>query len=69
VSGRAHLILYPSWGYGRFGLRSNEASRMVRIMLLGHSAFGVGIGLRTALLLKPAAEESLGVAPVGTPTE
>jgi Protein of unknown function (DUF2938) len=50
------LILYPSWGYGCFGLRSNEASRMVRIMLLGHIAFGGGIGLWTALLLKPKAE-------------
>jgi hypothetical protein len=50
------LILYPSWGYGWFGLRSDEASRMVRIMLLGHLAFGVGIGLWTALLLKPKAD-------------
>jgi Protein of unknown function (DUF2938) len=63
------LILYPSWGYGWFGLRSNEASRMARVMLLGHIAFGVGIGLWTALLLKPAAEKSLGVAPVGAPIE
>lgn len=50
------LILYPSWGYGWFGLRSDEASRMVRIMLLGHLAFGAGIGLWTALLLKPKAD-------------
>lgn len=63
------LILYPSWGYGWFGLRSDEASRMIRIMLLGHIAFGGGIGLWTALLIKPEAEKSLGAAPVGTPIE
>ena len=39
------LILYPSMGYGWFGLRSGEAARIGRIMLLGHAAFGVGIGL------------------------
>jgi len=39
------LILYPSLGYGWFGLRSGEAARICRIMLLGHTAFGMGIGL------------------------
>ena len=39
------LILYPSMGYGWFGLRSGEAARIGRIMLLGHTAFGIGIGL------------------------
>lgn len=39
------LVLYPSLGYGWFGLRSGEAGRLTRIMLLGHAAFGVGIGL------------------------
>ncbi len=39
------LVLYPSMGYGWFGLRSGEAARLNRIMLLGHTAFGVGIGL------------------------
>jgi hypothetical protein len=33
-------------GYGLFGLRSGEAARLNRIMLLGHAAFGIGIGLR-----------------------
>jgi hypothetical protein len=60
------LILYPSWGYGWFGLRSDEAERMIRIMLLGHVAFGGGIGLWTAILVKPAAQESHGAAPVVT---
>jgi hypothetical protein len=39
------LVLFPSSGYGWFGLRSGEAARLNRIMLLGHTAFGVGIGL------------------------
>ncbi|MGD0123051.1 MAG: DUF2938 family protein [Candidatus Limnocylindrales bacterium] len=39
------LVLYPSLGYGCFGLRSGEAARPNRIMLLGHTAFGIGIGL------------------------
>ena len=39
------LILYPSLGYGWFGLRSGEAARLSRTMLLGHVAFGLGIGL------------------------
>ena len=39
------LIMFPSMGYGWFGLRSGEAARLNRIMLVGHIAFGVGIGL------------------------
>jgi hypothetical protein len=39
------LIMFPSMGYGFFGLRSGDAARLGRIMLLGHTAFGVGIGL------------------------
>jgi hypothetical protein len=39
------LVLFPSLGYGWFGLRSGEAGRLARAMLLGHTAFGVGIGL------------------------
>jgi len=39
------LVPFPSLGYGWFGLRSGEAARLNRIMLLGHTAFGVGIGL------------------------
>jgi len=38
------LILYPSWGYGWFGLRADDAGRMARVMLLGHTVFGAGIG-------------------------
>ncbi len=37
--------MFPSMGYGWFGLRSGDAARLNRIMLLGHTAFGVGIGL------------------------
>ena len=39
------VVLSPSLGYGWFGLRSGDAARLDRIMLLGYSAFGVGIGL------------------------
>jgi hypothetical protein len=39
------LMMFPSMGYGWFGLRSGEAGRLNRIMLVGHTAFGVGIGL------------------------
>ena len=39
------LIMFPSMGYGWFGLRSGDAARINRIMLLGHIAFGLGIGL------------------------
>jgi Protein of unknown function (DUF2938) len=39
------LVLFPSLGYGWFGVRSGEAARLNRIMLLGHTAFGAGIGL------------------------
>ena len=39
------LVMFPSMGYGAFGLRSGDAARLGRIMLLGHTAFGIGIGL------------------------
>lgn len=39
------LVLFPSLGYGWFGLRSGEAARLGRIVLVGHTAFGIGIGL------------------------
>lgn len=39
------LLMFPSMGYGWFGLRSGEAARLNRIMLLGHVAFGIGIGV------------------------
>jgi hypothetical protein len=44
------LVMYPSWGLGPCARRSGEAWRLVRIMLLGHSAFGIAIGLWTTLL-------------------
>jgi hypothetical protein len=42
------LVMFPSMGYGLFGLRSGEAARLNRIMLLGHVAFGAGIGCWTS---------------------
>ncbi|MCX6372770.1 MAG: DUF2938 family protein [Actinobacteria bacterium] len=44
------LVMYPSWGLGPFAVRSGEATRLLRIMLLGHTAFGAAIGLWTMLL-------------------
>jgi hypothetical protein len=38
------LGLFPSVGYGWFGRRSGEAARIDRIILLGHTPFGIGIG-------------------------
>lgn len=39
------LVMFPSMGYGFAGQRSGEAGRLVRVMLLGHVAFGLGIGI------------------------
>jgi hypothetical protein len=46
------LVLFPSLGYGPLGLRSGDATRLARIMFVGHTAFGVGIGIGTALLVR-----------------
>lgn len=42
------LVMYPSMGYGCWGRRSGHVGRLVSSMLLGHAAFGVGIGLWAA---------------------
>ncbi len=39
------LVMFPSMGYGWLGLRTGDAARLDRIMVLGHVAFGLGIGL------------------------
>jgi hypothetical protein len=44
------LVMYPSWGLGAFALRSADAPRLLRIMLLGHTAFGAAIGVWTGVL-------------------
>jgi hypothetical protein len=49
------LAMHPSWGLGAFARRSPEAPRVLRAMLVGHTAFGAGIGIWTALLRHPAA--------------
>jgi hypothetical protein len=41
------LVMFPSMGYGCCGRHSGDARRVRSIMLLGHTAFGVGIGLWT----------------------
>lgn len=42
------LVMFPSMGYGLGGRKSADARRMRSVMLLGHTAFGAGIGLCTA---------------------
>ena len=42
------LVMFPSMGYGCCGLRSGDACRVVCSMLVGHAAFGAGIGLWAA---------------------
>ena len=44
------LVMYPSWGLGPFALRSDDATRLLRIMLIGHTAFGAAIGAWSMLL-------------------
>ncbi|MFA4965150.1 MAG: hypothetical protein WC709_05865 [Thermoleophilia bacterium] len=53
------LVLDPSWGLGPFALRSDEAPRLVRIMLLGHAVFGAAIGFWTAALSGRTAARTL----------
>jgi hypothetical protein len=50
------LVLFPSLGYGWFGLRSGDAARLDRIMLLGHIAFGVGIGFGALRFTEPRSQ-------------
>ena len=57
------LVMYPSWGIGPCGVRSGEAARLVRLMLLGHTAFGAAIGLWTLLLRRSTA--NAGTSPEG----
>lgn len=51
------LVMFPSMGYGYFGRRTDEAPRIFRIMIVGHTAFGLGIGI--------AARRSGGGSPRG----
>jgi hypothetical protein len=39
------FVMFPSMGYGWAGSRSGEARRLARTMLVGHLAFGAGIGI------------------------
>jgi hypothetical protein len=41
------MVMFPSMGYGFWGRHSDDARRMNSVMLLGHTAFGAGIGLWT----------------------
>ncbi len=57
------LVMYPAWGYGAFGLCDPDAARLARGMLLGHTAFGVGIGGWAALLSqrRPPSHHTKGI--------
>ncbi len=44
------FVMFPSMGYGWCGTHSGEAGPMVRMMLVGHVAFGAGIGFWTRRL-------------------
>jgi len=46
------LIMFPSMGYGAFGRRSGEAGTLLRVMGVGHVAFGIGIGIWTRRALR-----------------
>jgi hypothetical protein len=50
--------MYPSWGLGPLGLRSGECARLVRLMLIGHTAFGAAIGAWSRILGARASEWS-----------
>ena len=47
------FVMFPSMGYGFLGLQSGDAARLGRIMLLGHTAFGLGIGLWAPRFAEP----------------
>lgn len=52
------LVMYPCWGLGPFAVRSDEALRLARLMLLGHTAFGAALGLWSAVLPSQTAGRS-----------
>ncbi len=54
------LVMFPSMGYGAFGSRSGEAGTLLRVMGVGHVAFGIGIGLWTRRLLPLRGDERRG---------
>ncbi len=55
------FLMFPSMGYGAAGRRSGEAARMTRSMLVGHVAFGAGIGIWAGRLIRGhATDASLG---------
>jgi hypothetical protein len=44
------LILYPSYGYGCCARRTGRSTRIVGVMLMGHTVFGAGIGFWSKML-------------------
>ncbi len=50
------FLMFPSMGFGPAGIHSGEAARMIRVMLVGHVAYGAGIGVGSGLLRTGATE-------------
>jgi hypothetical protein len=46
------FVMFPSMGYGWAGTRSGEVRRLAQTMLVGHLAFGAGIGIWTRHLMR-----------------
>jgi hypothetical protein len=44
-------VLSPSLGHGPLGLRSGDAARLARIVVVAYTGSSAGIGLGTALLV------------------
>lgn len=62
------LVMFPSMGYGWLALRSGEAARVNRIMLIGHTAFGIGIWLGAQVFAGRRARPSRREEPPGRGT-
>jgi hypothetical protein len=61
------LVMYPSWGIGPFAVRSGEALRLTRLMLVGHTVFGAAIGAWAPALDGRARAAGDARAPVSRP--
>ena len=51
------LVMYPAMGLGCCGARSSDSRRLVSLMMLGHLAFGVGIGWWSEVLQRRSAQQ------------
>jgi hypothetical protein len=51
------LVMYPAMGLGCCGARSSDMRRLISLMMLGHLAFGVGIGWWSEVLQRRSAQQ------------